>query len=89
MKKVFWQKGHVFLFYNNLVGSLYPICTQLQNVGWMENLNKHYPIAKFWMDSELTRSQQSSLRPTMLWINFQTQGDILNYDIYNQKKPQS
>jgi len=43
-KSFFWQKGHAILFYSNHVGSLYPICTQLQNVGWTVNLNKHYPI---------------------------------------------
>jgi hypothetical protein len=35
MKKKFWQKGHVVLFYSNHVGSLYPICTLGFNISWI------------------------------------------------------
>jgi hypothetical protein len=44
-KNIFWQKGHGVLFYNNLVGSLYPICTlqwHCNNLHWIISISEIY-----------------------------------------------
>ncbi len=45
-KSIFWQKGHAILFYKNLVGSLYPICTfqwRCNNLHWIISISEIYP----------------------------------------------
>ncbi len=44
-KKMFWQKKHVVFFYNNLVGSLSPICTfqwHRNNLHWIISISEIY-----------------------------------------------